>query len=213
MRRDLNAGRFSGFQSWQEISTNNRNVKATTFYLGSRSSPRFARVYDKGLESGQFEEAEKLIRFEFVFRSEQCQVVAQLLLNEASVVSDVAGLTFNLYRFGSYLRNAKNQVWKNSRWYQKILDSFEDLKLRDMPALPRNIDFERYCKWLTDQVAPQLKKIAFNNRMSPGKVLDTILYYHQAPLNLRALEKNSYSQAFKKMCREKDEVFRKGIFV
>jgi len=207
MGKDLNAKRFLGFQSWQEVSSVNRGVKATTYYLGSRSSTRFARVYDKGLESGLSDVAGEIVRFEFIFRSEQCQVVARLLLNDQSVVSDLAGLTFNLYRFGSFRRRHKVDEWSNSDWFQSLLSSFAALKLRDMPQCPKNVDFEKYCTWLCEQIVPQLRLLAMENQISVGQVLDTIFYYHQDAFRFSSMPKNRYSSAFKKMLREKEDLW------
>lgn len=206
LARDLNNKRFTGFQSWQEISSTDRGVKATTFYLGSRSSTRFARVYDKGLESGLSDVPGEIVRFEFVFRSEQCQVVARLLLDEGQAVAGLAGLTFNLYRFGTYQKRHRDEVFKNSAWYQALIDSFSGMKLRDMPSTPHNIAFEKYCRWLVEQVVPQLRIIAVDNQISVGKVLDTIHYFHQEYSTALPVGKDKYSHAFKKMLREKDEV-------
>lgn len=209
VRKDLVCQSFSGFQSWQEITTTNNDVKATTFYLGSRSSPRFARIYDKGLESGQYKEEGKLIRFEFVFRSDQCQVVASLLLNNASIVSEVAGLTFNLYRFGNVKRiSANKREWVSSFWYQKILDSFGKLKLRDLPAMPKNINFEKYCLWLVEQVFPQLKLTGLACGLTPGEVLDIIFSYHKVSVEHLMKKRDVHTQAFNKLRREKKEIFK-----
>jgi len=208
MGKDLNAKRFLGFQSWQEVSSVNRGTKATTYYLGSRSSTRFARVYDKGLESGLSDAAGEVVRFEFVFRSEQCQVVARFLLNEDCSVENLAGLTFNLYRFGSFRRHHRSDdEWVNSVWYQRLLSCFGRMNLREMPPCPRNVDFEKYCAWLCEQVVPQLRLIAMENQISVGKVLDTIFYFHQDAFRWGSMPKNRYGVSFKKMLREKEDLW------
>lgn len=205
IRTDLKNGCFSGFKSWQEITTNTLGVNATTFYLGSRSSTRFARIYDKGLESGITKDAEKIIRFEYIFRGEQSSVVAQILIKEVSSVLDVAGLTFNLYKFGFFKRGANKNSWVNSEWYQILLDSFDSLILREMPSFPRNYDFEKFCQWLSVQVSPQIKALAFQNRITAGEVLDTILSFYNVPFSIDNV-KHTYNQPFKKMLRNMESI-------
>jgi len=117
MRKDLENNNYRGFQTWQEITTNTKENKATSFYIGSRSSMRFLRVYDKGLESGLFNEAEKLIRFEFVFRGQQSVFVGNVIIEDIAVLSEIAGLTFNIYRFGFFNKKHGNRLWNNSEWY------------------------------------------------------------------------------------------------
>lgn len=195
---DLNNNRFSGFRSFQRISTTKNNIEAVTYYIGSRSCDHFLRVYDKGLESGQCKKAGELIRFEFVFRSDRSNFIVNILSKDDVIVKDIAGLTFNLFKFGHNKKSMGVRTWIFSKWYKRILDSFENLTLRSLPSVLKNHNYEGFCKWLSLQVSPQLKCLGFPYHLTVGQVLDIIMSNYPNSLNPNSL-KNSYVKPFRKM--------------
>jgi len=176
---DLENRRFRGFSSWNCVTSERGGKRAVTYYLGSRSSERFCRYYDKGLETGECELREDWVRGEFVFRRSQACLIGSLIDKSSDILGSLGGVTFSDYEFGEVVNRrvdgGRRRVFVYSGWFSKMLECFQGLNLRSLPRNPKNKTFDGWVEWLTSQVAPQLKALGDQCGLSPGEVLDSVL--------------------------------------
>lgn len=162
-----------------------------TVYLGRRGSPRFGRVYDKGVESGTAAYGEWQ-RYEVEFKSDAADQVAQCLLAvgrcEVKVFASVSGrdkafeildrwesqaLSFILGAFDFRESNGQRKSRRpRASWWASFVGS-----LCVQTVTPRRFlspEAGRWLRWCFRAVGGKFARIADECGMSPGEVLDRL---------------------------------------
>ena len=114
-----------------------------TLYIGSWSSDRFTRIYEKKSDDGQ-----KLIRFESVFKKQSAPSIMTELKREDMKMDDIIGNILKARVIGS--------DYVTSFWLPKF-SRFRELKIKSV-KVGGNTE-----KWLRETVLPSLSKYAFSH--------------------------------------------------
>lgn len=135
-----------------------------TLYLGSKSSRRRLRVYDKGVESAG---ATPGTRFELQERDAAADMAAEQLV-EAETVADV-----HLRRLVGFIdfRTGEGMVTRRPRapWYESVVGAIERL-----PAYPpeRERTAEEIAEWVRRQGAPMMAVLAERGELDVAFLLE-----------------------------------------
>lgn len=134
-----------------------------TFYLGSRLSRAFGRVYDKGIEAGLEPETGKLWRYEVEFKKPLAQQVWKaLLVNkylpidvhwEEEIAQSIASTVF---------------VWFQARGIQPLFTRRNNMSI-SLEVEARVASDEISLNWLTTQVRPTVLRLAQRGKLHAVK--------------------------------------------
>jgi len=136
--------------SWSkppEVTLRKSNRTGLTLYLNRRVSDRFARIYDKGVES---KEAawDSCLRYEVQFNNEAGKLMAATLLNDSS---QDAGISGRVYRF--FLERGCVLPWQPEAMRYNV-------------SVPRSrSDAGRRLRWLAAQVRPSIERLIADGRI------------------------------------------------
>lgn len=183
VRAACERGELCGARKWEPISKyDGRRLVGETVYLGTRSSDgsgRFARCYDKGLETGE-RPAGTWQRFEVQFMQESARVVAGLLLQaddmERGDVKDLVVVEVDgkppvpgwgpqavAVCLGSYDFRVPGKTDRHLRrrpragWWASVLGAVEGFRVKS--SARRETTLPRFVAYLNRQVGPTLAAI------------------------------------------------------
>lgn len=155
----------SRWRNWELIQSGKlgkEDLTGDTFYLGSRTSELFCRVYDKTLEriaADDVDVPQNWIRWELVCKHDRAQVAAQQLVRSGFALGEVMfGILSN---YISLLQENPDDSHKdrwplNERW-SKFLGDVQPIRLyriiKKAKTLSDKID------WVTKQVGPTISAI------------------------------------------------------
>jgi DNA relaxase NicK len=117
------------------------NGRGDTAMIGSRSSGRYGRIYDKAAESGD-ERYDRCWRYELEFKQEYADEVRDILsqcVDVEGAVVDIIHTQMHIWEVPSFINRAHSKA------------------LRGAPSLPT--DNERSLHWLRTQVLPTYKRL------------------------------------------------------
>ena len=159
---DLNAimvagveNKFTGTAQTCDIVKGNKGGR--TLYVGSRKSERFARIYDKGAQTGT---GENWLRYEFELKGDVARAIGNLLVEQRNDWNGV---------FGAMARSFFNV---DAGGYEKWL---EGESVKGLPKIEKRSDRE---KWIFEQVIPALTDHLAKN---PDSAAIQALYYALRP--------------------------------
>jgi len=137
LQQAIEAGNFVGFENYNLNNSRKNKVKGFCFYLGSRESDKFMRIYDKCAQSGGVIDS---YRFEVENKNERAQYVAQHISNAfyCDSFSDDTDEAFN---------PSINDVLMNSVLSAvNFVDRAADSNISRCPRLVWWSDFLLYCR-------------------------------------------------------------------
>lgn len=134
----------------RKLSIVHNNEGGQTFYLGSRASDQYGRVYDKGRESDEALDVPKgkIWRYEVEFKQYRAKRVAQQLLEQAK--EDKAPIRDHIA--------ATVYKWYLSRGCAPIWNSDEDYAFA-MDISAKVSDDDVTLHWFATQVAPSVQRL------------------------------------------------------
>lgn len=112
-----------------------------TVYVGSRKSKHFARLYDKGAQTGD-EAYERAWRYEVELHNDSATASARYIWNRTAAVAKVTSSTVWSY----FHERGITPPWTK-----------EDEETALRPATTPKTDIERKLQWLREQVAPTVR--------------------------------------------------------
>lgn len=131
-----------------------------TLYIGSRRSRAYGRVYDKGLQSGAFEEPGCAWRYEVEFKRDVASAVAKSLysdhLKDVDVNKRIAS-TVNDWFVSRYVP-CGGEFW---------------VKPYDVEVAARVVDTEATLRWLSVQVSPSVRRL-FGANIDEQRIYDAL---------------------------------------
>lgn len=139
----VSAGHYTG--TAQKCATIASSDGGRTVYIGSRSSERFIRVYDKGIESGI---GGDWIRAEVETKGDSANIIAKMLVDGQHNMNDVFASV------ASRICQCVDLSWT------RLMRS--DAKVA-LPKIEKTTDRE---KWIADQVTPAIVNFAIDNPTS-----------------------------------------------
>jgi len=141
--------------------------------LGSRSSNRYVRIYDKGLESGCALHRQ-WVRFEVEFKDEPAHEAAQRVLSkhsyEAGMV-EAAALLIGAVDFRITTGDAHIKRRKRPTWWARYCGDLEASRPR---VERRESDWRSKMKWFKNQVAPTVVACAIRARCTVGEMFEAL---------------------------------------
>lgn len=157
-------------KSSRVISRAREEVSGDTLYLGSRESPVFVRVYDKGLEMGNATMGQH-VRFEVEYKDSHAHAFAYSLAHSRPVDESgdrcehdtvtVCKLAHDLALSSVDFRenNGRSELSRRPRvgWWEEFRAGADDLSLDVPPRGESTLD--SYVKWMCEAVIPTLIRI------------------------------------------------------
>jgi len=174
VKASCEAGHMERVRSWVAMEPREAGeYKGRTVYCGSRTSPQFLRVYDKGLETSTESEG-KWVRWEAQFNKFLANRICSSFVNRTD-----AGEGFNAFH---YAHMAAAVVMFNSggeyvHWYAQFIEaSCGDAEVCRLSSAPVVKSVSSRLKWLNSAVIPSLGKVAaeIGAGLTPGQVLDIL---------------------------------------
>ncbi len=126
--------RWRTFELVQSGSIQSAELTGDTFYLGSRTSDLFCRIYDKTLEriaKDDVEVPEYWVRWELVCKDDRAQVACEQLLDTGFAIGQIlSGVLSNYFSIlvENPLDSHKDRWPINERW-QQFLGDVEPIRL------------------------------------------------------------------------------------
>ena len=146
----------------QSGSIQSAELTGDTFYLGSRTSDLFCRVYDKTMEriaKDDVDVPEHWVRWELVCKDDRAQVVCEQLLNTGFAIGDIlSGVLSNYFSIldENPLDSHKSRWSINERW-QRFLGDVQPIRLFRVLKSERTL--QDVVDWIKSQCAPSLSAI------------------------------------------------------
>jgi DNA relaxase NicK len=128
-------------QNYSHVRMIDGNGKGDTAMVGSRSSGKYARIYDKGAESGD-ERYEGCWRYELEYKAEYADLVRDQLVDAYDREQVIVDLIVS-----------QMEVWE----IPAFVSRGEHRPLRGAPSLPT--DNERSLEWIRTQVLPTINRL------------------------------------------------------
>jgi len=125
-------------RNWQKIKRIDGRGEGDTIKVGSRSSMRYGRLYDKGAQSGE-ERYWNCWRWEYEYKKEMAPIVLQRIANAGASVDVIGGIVA-----GQYMEQCFKLPWELDK--RLCLDGPQRVES----------DAERKLQWLRRQVKPTL---------------------------------------------------------
>lgn len=150
----------------KELEANTNVVKGRTFYIGSRTSNKMLRIYDKGLEQGTDLD---WTRFELELKAELAKDVFIKLLDE-NIRQLINSLLLSTIRFtqGSSTNITRRRT---ADWYVNLLDK-QEVKYKF--EVNKHDDLDSKIAWLLAQVSKSL--VIADKAISEDKSLLEAIY-------------------------------------
>lgn len=162
MRRDGESLRV------QHFPLVDNDVHGQTLYVGSRRSDQFGRLYDKGLESGSFDQPGCAWRYEVEYKRSAARQVADQLFDDYNQTADVSA------RVASTVND-----WFSSRYVPCAGDHWTKPYTVQIEARVNDID--KTLEWFSRQIRPSVRRL-FASGVPVERVLDALgIDPHQAP--------------------------------
>ena len=154
--------RWHTFELVQSGSIQSAELTGDAFYLGSRTSDLFCRVYDKTMEriaKDDVDVPEHWVRWELVCKDDRAQVVCEQLLNTGFAIGDIlSGVLSNYFSIldENPLDSHKSRWSINERW-QRFLGDVQPIRLFRVLKSERTL--QDVVDWIKSQCAPSLSAI------------------------------------------------------
>lgn len=156
----------SRWKNWELVQAGKygkKELTGDTFYLGSRTSDLFCRVYDKTLEriaKDDVEVPDNWVRWELVCKHDRAQVAAEQLLLSGFALGEVMfGILSNYFNIinADYSDDKhKNRASLNPRWVE-FLGDVQPIRLYRIIKREKTLDDK--IEWVKNQVGPTLSAI------------------------------------------------------
>ncbi len=147
-----------------------------TIYFGLRGNNgagRMIRVYDKGLETGEYVESARWERFEAEFCESVSETIADAIGREAAWLSVALKYAFGAVEFRE-LAPGKNRSYKNRPlrpWWAAILALVDTARVA---ATRTKTNLRKYVKWIRRSVVPTLAAMAGRAGLDTAQVTELI---------------------------------------
>lgn len=152
--------RWRTFELVQSGSIQSAELTGDTFYLGSRTSDLFCRVYDKTLEriyrKDDKEVPEHWVRWELVCKDDRAQVACEQLLSTGFAIGEIISGVLSNY-FSILVENpfdSHKDRWPVYDRWQKFIGDVRPIRLFRVLKPERTLDDVE--NWLVKQCAPSL---------------------------------------------------------
>jgi len=155
----------SRWKNWELVQSGKNGQKeltGDTFYLGSRTSEMFCRVYDKTLEriaNNDTEVPEHWVRWELVCKHDRAQVAAEQLNKSGFALGEVMfGILSNYFTLLKENPNdSHKERWETDERWSNFLGDVQPIRLyriiKKAKTLSDKVD------WVTKQVGPTISAI------------------------------------------------------
>lgn len=146
-------------QGYDDLRLDGNDAQGT--YIGKRGkegSGRLSNIYDKGLESGTTDKAGEWVRWEVRFSGDCAAEVAMLIGREPErAAMTMAGVILGSVDFRAV--NGQTALCRRPRlaWWRKILEDVEGVRV---VAKRVSSSWEGWARWMREQVAPGLARLA-----------------------------------------------------
>jgi hypothetical protein len=160
--------------------------RGRTVYLGSRSSQRMVRVYDKGLETGE-ESQGCWERWEVEFKEEAAQEVAKRLFPAAGRFAEQTGqprivkqlalgaVDFRMPKAGETALERRPRA----AWWDRLLDGLEVVRA---PVRRQQSCLESYKGWGMSTWGRKVRQMAEQTGQTMGQVMESLDFDQAKPV-------------------------------
>jgi len=164
----------SRYQIFRDQEDDEGRVVGEGVYLGSKKSPQFVRIYDKGLETAMFQRGE-WVRFEGQLRDDKANTAAALIFNTDSLedsrpmmLSILAGMVD--FRKGD--RQSRRDRLQQPAWWSRRWRDVEAVRLRMEREV---VDLDRWLTWLRSAAGMTIVEAARRAQLTTAQVCAAIL--------------------------------------
>jgi len=154
--------RWVNWQLMQSGKNGKKELTGDTFYLGSRTSELFCRVYDKTLEriaNDDTEVPEHWVRWELVCKHDRAQVAAEQLLKSGFALGEVMfGILSNYFCLLKENTDDSNKSrWDIDERWSNFLGDVQPIRLFRVLRKEKTLDDK--VEWITKQAGPTISAI------------------------------------------------------
>lgn len=154
--------RWVNWQLMQSGKNGKKELTGDTFYLGSRTSELFCRVYDKTLEriaNDDTEVPEHWVRWELVCKHDRAQAAAEQLVKSGFALGEVMfGILSNYFCLLKENPNdSHKERWPMDERWANFLGDVQPIRLYRIVRKEKTLDDK--IDWVTSQVRPTLSAI------------------------------------------------------
>lgn len=155
----------SRWKNWELVQSGKNGKKeltGDTFYLGSRTSDLFCRVYDKTLEriaNDDTEVPENWVRWEMVCKHDRAQVAAEQLMRSGFALGEVMfGILSNYFALLEENPNdSHKERWPHNPRWARFLGDVQPIRLYRIVRKEKTLDDK--VDWITKQAGPTISAI------------------------------------------------------
>ena len=145
-----------GYQVFDHRDATTQDIMGQGIYLGSKQSPRFVRLYDKGLEQGTSGPGQ-WVRWEAQLREDHANQAGVALLAGEEFPRTALGIAHGFIDFRENTGDPNLERRPRMAFYQRLIATIDLVRTRASESTP---DFDRWWAWMRSSVGPMIAAIS-----------------------------------------------------